>query len=362
MPQKLQIINKEKKSNEIKTKIFLIFVLIICSFFLTGCVVIKSKRTEGGVFKSFDKGETWEQKNFVSKVKKKIVTIGNANIANINLSPQDSNLIYLGTKENGLYSCFDGGEKWISALSIKGKIESAAFDPQSSAIAYASTGSKIFKTTNQGDDWEQIYLDANKQTIICLTVDQADSSNVYAGLKDGRLLRSVDYGKTWLVLNDFKNEIKQILINKNNTNIIYVATNSKGFYRTSDKGASWQDLTEDSEFSGIKKFIIAVFDSTQEDALIIATKYGLLKTNDGGKSWYDIKLLTLPGKADILALTINPSNANEIYYSTKEALFKTVDGGKTWKTISSPSSRTPVYLAIDYANPDILYMGMAKIK
>ncbi|TSC95418.1 MAG: BNR repeat-containing glycosyl hydrolase [Parcubacteria group bacterium Athens1014_10] len=345
-----------------RKKIFLTAVLFILPFLLTGCIRINTGRDQGGVFKSFNKMEEWEQKVFVSQIKKKKTTIANANIANIALNPQDSNFIYLGTKEDGLYVSFDGGEKWSSVLNKKGQVESVAFDFKSSTIAYVSMESKIFKTTNQGDDWEEIYLDANQKIINFLAVDPNDSEKVYAGLSDGRLLRSLDYGKSWLVLNDFGNSIEQILINKNNSNIIYTATISKGFYKSADQGKSWEDLTKDLKFSGIKKFKWVVFDSTKDDALIIATKYGLLKTDNGGKNWQEINLLTLPGKVDILCLAINPFDANEIYYGTKEALFKTIDKGKTWKTISLPSDRAPFYLAVDNYNPDVIYLGVAKIK
>lgn len=346
-----------------KEKLFLASVLVILLFGLTGCITIKTGKNEGGVYKSFNKADTWEPKSFVSQFKKKIVTISDVNVKTIALSPQDSNFIYLGTVGNGLYVSFDGGEKWSNVLTNKGQIESIAFDPLSPTIAYVSQGSKIFKTSNQGKNWEEVYLEAGQQIINCLAVDSKETNKIYAGLKDGRLLKSLDYGKTWKVANNFENEIKQVLINQNNPSIVYAGTLDKGFYKSLDQGSTWQNLTEEEgKFSGIKKFKIAVFDSTKADALIIATKYGLLKTDDGGKIWQEIKLLTLPGKVDILSLTINPSKANEIYYGAKDALFKTDDSGKTWKTIPLPSPRAPFYLAIDHYNPDIIYLGVYKIK
>jgi len=345
-----------------KTKFFLTLTLISCLFLLTGCIRIKTGGDQGGIFKSFDKAESWEQKVFVSQVKKKTVTISDANVTNIVLSPDDTNFIYLGTEEDGLYLSFNGGEKWADTLTNKGRIDSLTFDPQNSATAYVSKGSLIFKTKNRAENWEQIYLEANQQTITYLAVDPQNSNKIYAGLADGRLLRSLDQGKTWQILNDFKAKIKQILINKKDSKIIYVATSNKGFFKSTDQGANWEDTTKNVKFSGVRDFKFAVFDATKSDALIIATKYGLLKTIDGGKTWQEIKLLTLPGKVSILSLAINSTNANEIYYGTKEALFKTNDGGKTWKTISLPSQRAPVYLAIDYVNPSVIYLGVAKIK
>lgn len=355
MPQKQKVIIGARKNA-------LILTLILCFPLLTGCVKIQTGKERGGVFKSFDKAETWESKIFVSQVKKKKITIANVDAVNIVLNPQDSNFIFLGTKKDGLYLSLDGGEKWSPSFNKKVKIDSMAFDYQSSAIAYFSSSGKIYKSADQSKSWEQVYLEANQKIINSLAVDPKDSKTIYAGLSDGRLLRSADYGKSWQTINDFQNGINQILINKNNQKIIYIGTKSKGIYKTSDKGVSWQDLTKDLKFSGGKKFKIAVFDYLKDDALIAATKYGLLKTDDGGKTWEEIKLLSLPGKIDILSLAVNPFNSNEIYYGSKEAIFKTDDGGKTWKTILLPSNRAPVSLVIDPFNPDLLYLGVAKIE
>ena len=349
-----------------KKKIFLIALTFILPFFLTGCSIrLRTGNEDGGVFKSFDKGATWQQKVFVSQVKKKVTAISDVDVTNIAINNNDSNFIYLGTLADGLWQSFDGGEKWTSVLTNKGKINSIAFDSSSSSIAYVSMGNIIFKTADKGKNWKKIYLDAGQQAINALAVDSNDTSKIYAGLNDGRFINSTDYGETWQVLKNFSDVIKQILITKNNSKIIYVATANKGFYQTIDGGNGWLDLTLNQKFSGIRSFKFAVFDKTKNNSLIIATKYGLLKTKDAGITWEEIKLLTLPGKADILSLVINPSNANEIYYGTNLSnhLLRTKDGGETWETIdlNDKTKRKPVYLAIDQANPDVLYLGVAKI-
>ncbi len=350
-----------------KKKIFLIALFFILPFFLTGCSLrFRTGNEDGGVFKSFDKGATWQQKVFVSQVKKKVTTISDVDVTCIVINNKDSNFIYLGTLADGLWQSFDGGEKWASVLTNKGKINSIVFDSSSSSIAYVSMGNIIFKTADKGKSWEKIYLDAGQQAITALAADSNDSSKIYAGLNDGRFLNSTDYGETWQVLNNFSDVIKQILIAENNSKIIYVATASRGFYQTVDGGNGWLDLTLNQKFSGIRTFKFAIFDQTKSNSLIIATKFGLLKTKDAGITWEEIKLLTLPGKADIISLAINPFDANEIYYGTSISnhLLKTRDGGETWETIdlNDKTERRPVYLAIDQANPDVLYLGVAKIK
>ena len=66
---------------------------------------------------------------------------------------------------------------------------------------------------------------------------------------------------------------------------------------------------------------------------------GILKTEDGGKTW---KNMGLKQTKTIHRIIIDPSNEKIIYVgamgdpftkNTHRGLYKTVDGGKTWKKI-----------------------------
>ncbi len=94
----------------------------------------------------------------------------------------------------------------------------------------------------------------------------------------------------------------------------------------------------------------------------MASKYGLLRTRDGGKNWQAINLLTPPGSVDIFSLAINPQNGNEIYYGTSSTFYKTVNGGEKWITKRLPTTRATSFLLVDFKNPNVIYLGTKKIK
>ena len=351
-------------ASNMKKNLFILLILIL-PLLLTGCVDVRIAGKDGGVFRSPDKGEIWQQKVFVERIKKKqIKTIANANISQMIFHPIDSKTIYLTTREDGAWLTEDGGEKWSPLFTTNGRIDGFVPHPKSKNIIYLSQGQRIFKTTDGGKEWAPIYLETKlEQFITFLAIDFYDPKKIYAGISDGRLIRSLDEGESWKIVKDFEGYIKQILINPKDTRIIYVVVSGKGIFRSADTGKTWQEINAGlNNYSGAKQIQIAIFDQTQSDALMIASLYGLLKTNDGGKTWQPLKLLTQPGTIFIYSLALNPKNSREIYYGTGRALYKSDDGGSTWITKSLPTGRAASYLLVDPDDPDMIYLGAGKVK
>lgn len=346
-------------------KLLTIISFLIIPILLTGCINIRVSGKDGGVFKSVDKAETWEQKVFVERIKeKKIKTIANINVLEMFFHPHDSKTIYLTTREDGAWVTEDGGERWINIFSEKGQIRTLAPHPQSKNIIYLAKGQRLFKTTDKGENWQQVYLEIMpEQTITYVIVDYLDPDKIYIGISDGRLIRSIDSGKSWRILKDFKTYIKQILINKKDTRIIYVVTD-KGLQKSTDLGASWEDLSDNlrafhTEATNIK---VVIFDQTLHDALVLASRYGILKSDDGGKTWQLLLLLLRPGTMPLYSLAMNPKDSQEIYYGTSRALYKSNNGGWSWTPKSLPTGRAASALLVNYDDPNVVYLGVKKIK
>ena len=104
-----------------------------------------------------------------------------------------------------------------------------------------------------------------------------------------------------------------------------------------------------------------ILDPTVDDGLLYASQYGLLRSNDGGLIWEELKLLTPPSTTAIYSLVINPKNDREIYYATAKALYRSEDGGKNWITKTLPTSRSGKFLVIDFDETNILYLGVKQL-
>jgi len=346
-----------------------ILTLIILSFtfiFLgASCVKVRIAESGLGVFKSFDKGESWQAKNSLFSLGPENKTLTGAEVTVLFFDPQDPGTIYLGTKSDGLFASYDGGESWQLLKKVSGKsVQAVAVDPRAKQIVYFATSNQIFKSSDCNRSWQTVYLETIPELEITdLAIDNYDSAKIYAGFSDGRLIRSNNGGSSWVILNNFQSSVKQILINPQDTRLLYVVTSRDGIFRSNDLGATWHSLDKSLEaFYGARDIAKGVFDPTKKDALIIATQYGLLRTDNQGESWSAYKLLSQPGQVKIYSLAVNPKNPREIFYTTQSGFYKSFDNGENWFTKSLPGKKMAVAILIDPANPNLIYLGFASLK
>jgi len=344
----------------------LLFALILTTVFLSGCLIKlgnSQPSAVAGVFKSFDKGNTWVERN-VFLHSGGVASIGSLNVINLTFDPQDDKAVYLASEADGLLYSYDGGDSWMKVNSFpNGKINSVVVDPYNKCVIYATFGNTILKTTDCSRTWSEIYVDTRAdKAITALAIDAYDNLVVYAGNTAGDILKSTDGGDNWRVIHRVDDQISKILIYPSDTRIIYVATNARGIFKTTNGGATWSDMNEGlQKYSGSFEFRNLIFNSGVSNSLILVAKYGLLKTVDGGLNWEPIQLITPPTSVDIFSIAINPENNNEIYYATASTFYKTVDGGLNWITKRLPTGAVATFMKVDPADPNVIYMGLSNL-
>ncbi|MBU4369430.1 hypothetical protein KKG58_01560 [Patescibacteria group bacterium] len=345
-------------------KITILFSLSLVFLLASGCIRVENVSTGGGIYKSVDGGNNWQQKISLLSLPQEQKYLDNIETNVFVFDPQDFQTIYLGTKKNGLFVSFDGAESWQEVKRLpKGKISSLAVDPKAKHIVYAGIENRIFKTKDANRTWESVYLDTFSDVeISALAINHLFPNIVTAGFSDGRLIRSEDGGLSWTPLNNFKKRIGQVLINPYNPQIIYVTLLNQEIFRSENHGIDWKSLKERyHSFSGAEKIHQLVFNPNFPDALISISEAGLLHTEDGGQNWTEYKLITSGDKVEIYSFAVHPQNTDIIYYATNKTLYKSIDNGENWITKPIPSKNFPNKILIDPVNPDTLYLGMINL-
>lgn len=371
------------------TSLLFYVILLSLPLVLSACISIKSDGASSGgslsnsaFFISTDFAETWTAKNKVANVDAKLKTFSN-NITGIALDPQDEKAIYLGTTDSGIYYTYNYGASWENVLPYNGNVNDLFVHPKDKCQIYAAIHNKIVKSEDCARTWKDLYFEPRAgQYISSLAINHQNPDIIFAGTKEGALLRSVDKGVSWAVYHRFDGKISKILVmNHSDSNIMYVALESQGVWRSTDAGATWEDImllpvyqlenvTEDektftrpvitekeklmSKISGVKILSDVTADLTTRDNLLYANKIGIFRFKED--HWEQYKLLTSKNKASIYSIAVNPLNGQEIYYGTNNAFYFSRDGGANWQVKDLPTTKIAKELEFS-PNSKYLYLG-----
>ncbi|MDD5342661.1 MAG: YCF48-related protein [Patescibacteria group bacterium] len=334
---------------------------------LTGLSCGSKKSTnDGGVYKTVDGGQTWQQKGFVEVVKKKTITINNVDTRQLIFDPNEAQIIYLATNDRGLYKTVNSGDEWKKTGLDSGQITSVAIDPKDTKVIYATSGRYLYKSQDSGDHWDTVYRETRAEgKLYNVLVDTFDSNRIYLSNDTGGLFKSFDQGQNWQQIYWFKKPIKFIKINPVDTRRIFVSVDATGLFFSEDGGNTWLSLEEGlKNFKGAGKNVHSLcFDPVSTEILYVGTNYGLLKSTDEGKTWEAIKTLINFGSQPITLVSINPQNSKIIYHATKTAIYRSSDGGFTWASLTPlPTKRNITQLLINPEQPEIMFAGVIYVK
>ncbi|MBN1325554.1 hypothetical protein JW977_01040 [Candidatus Falkowbacteria bacterium] len=350
-------------------KIVLAFLIITFCIMLVGCTVVsqpqKSPAGPLGVYRSEDSGLNWVLKSSILNTQGKVLTLGDVSVSKILMDPNEPNTLFLAT-DKGLWYSLTTGEGWQQIpLFGSNKINDVAVDYFNKCNVFVVAGQSIYRTTDCLRTWVEVYVDTRQDLQITqIAADHYNKTYVYAANNKGEVLKSVDSGKTWQTIKRVNNSITQLLIDRDDSRIIYAITQNAGIYKTADAGKTWSDEKPETDinrqldkFSESKNKPFLLQDRTKKNSYLMASKYGLLRTTDGGMKWEAIKLITPERSANIYALASDPTNAKIIYYSTENTIYKSTDGGLNWATQKSPTGGIPNFILINPKDAKVIYLG-----
>lgn len=347
-----------------KKKLFLL-LLITFLFLATGCIQTKqatdTSQFDGGVFKSADKGNTWQQRVLIPTTSGQPRRFSGADVIWMSIDPNDENAIYFGSIGNGLLYTLDGGGSWNQVDNLgNASIRTVEVSPEDKCTMYISINNVVKKTTDCMRSWQDVYFDSDyASAIVSLAIDHYDSNTVYIGSSRGDLIKTTDGGANWQTITRLKSRINKIAIHPEDSREIYVVTEKRGFFRSLDAGETWDDFSQvlkENKMNLATKDL--VFVKEEPNVIFVATAQGIIRTEDRGETWEKMNIIPPDAKAMINALAVNPNNSKEFYYVTYTAFFRTLDGGESWASIKLPSTRAGWRMLIDPEKPNILYMGM----
>jgi photosystem II stability/assembly factor-like uncharacterized protein len=214
------------------------------------------------------------------------------------LDPQKSGTIILGTSAQGIYKSTDCGATWAhintgtnGAQLDKGRQWTMVIDPVDPQVIYTVAGygtNGLFKTTNGGVDWKQIFPADVAAAFIFngftarVVMDPTDHLHIVAtphftcqgAHSQGCLLESEDGGTTWKAVENTPSAAEGTgIILLDRTTWLW-ADPFGGLWRTTDRGGSWNQVYKGNAWDNLYR----LKDGT---LLVSAPNQGVLQSKDG---------------------------------------------------------------------------------
>lgn len=349
-------------------KIVLIIIPVVA--YLVYAALPSSSKLIGGdqFFVSEDMGKTWEQQT----VRDTGFALTSLNFLSIAIDPEDSGIVYLGTRDNGLYKSCCRGKRWYkiedknNVLSGRANVYDVAIDTTNPERVYAATyqdkRGRLFRSQDGGDSWEEIYITSEERyAIFSVLIDVANPAIIYIGTAQGGLIKSVDYGTSWQIVNWFDDTISDIAMHPSNNRVMYVSTFQRGVYRTTDGGQRWTSLEENmKEFAQADHIDKMAIDSQNPNIIYTVSEYGIMNSVNGGATWQEVNMVAPANTVPALGLAVDAGHANHLFYGAGSILYSSLDKGKNWVVDKLPNNLQIKVIAVDPKNPNLIYLGMHK--
>ena len=363
--------------------------------------------TDSGVFRSEDSGETWTEIH---------AGLPHLNARRLGYSTSGGNMtLFLTLKTNpdsfqgGIYKSTDGGDNWTS---INGDLATLpyqdpsdpppfydywkfAIHPTNPDIIYIATNLGgwadlwgIHQTVDGGAHWTKIdttitygWMDINwwnEANITVLEIAPSAPETLIAG--NDFVRKSTNAGQTWEAVytepvgNSWRGTGIELMVtfdvgfHPTDPNIVYVAYDDMGFWRSDDGGQSFARL-DAVQLSALDAATSITVDATtgtvyagrnggtndEADGYVVGQVW---KSTDRGQSWTVIGN-GLPEGRPVLVM----DNANSTLYAAiyGQGVYKTTDGGQSWLRASNGLLSDAAFawaLAIDETAPQTLYLGL----
>ncbi|MBI4722077.1 MAG: T9SS type A sorting domain-containing protein [Candidatus Stahlbacteria bacterium] len=282
------------------------------------------------------------------------------------IAPSSPNVLYAGGDVyGGIYKSTDGGQNWefMGMLSDLAQILDIKIHPDSSDIVYAACGSGgLYKTIDGGLNWSQVFK--REDVVYSVGIDPNFPNHIYAGLVidtfvDYALYKSTNGGATWSDSSFLGNPVLYITFDPDSLNTVYVGT-SAGVFRSTDGGSIWNSCGPPSPSVTVYSLVVVDFNTfyvgTYPDTRDTGAVY---KTTDGGATWDTSYVLGTTA----WSLAVDPDSSNILYMAAGsnmfglEGVYKTTDGGDTWFPANNGLvDRMATEIKIDPISPNIIYV------
>ncbi len=278
-----------------------------------------------GVYRSIDGGATWTRMGLEHS----------GHIGKILVDPRDPGVVWVAAQgplwspggDRGLYKTTDGGRSWTRVLAISEDtgVSDIAFDPRNPDVVYAAA-------------WQRR---RHVWTVISGGPESALYKTTDGGASFRRLTRglpAVDLGRIGLAVSPIDPDVVYA--------ILEAADNQGGFFRSTDRGESWEKRSDHSTPS---LYYAEIFADPHRFDRVYSMGVRLAVTDDGGASF---RPLGGSNKhVDDHVIWVDPARRDHYLVGGDGGLYESSDGAASWRFFANLPVTQFYKVAVDDSRP-----------
>jgi photosystem II stability/assembly factor-like uncharacterized protein len=297
---------------------------------------------DGGLSKSTDRGATFQSMNS---------TLSLTQFVGIAVHPTDPLISYGGTQDNGTQMRFGGSNRWFEFAPGDGG--RCVINPQNPSMVFTNYyQGNLYRFSDNGRAYEtQIaftdtfgeFGNSPRISFYPPFIGNGVDSTLYIGTY--RLFLSTDSGGSWFapgggtdltkgVTETAVDVLSAIGVSRSNTNVIYTGSAQGRAMVSTDRGATWNDITQGLPDRFISNIAVDPNDPAKAYLSVSGFRSShVFKTTDAGATWADASA-GLPD-VPVNALLIDPLDSEKIYAGSDIGVFRSKTGGASWQSFNS---------------------------
>jgi photosystem II stability/assembly factor-like uncharacterized protein len=292
------------------------------------------------IFRSDDSGETWKQLPTTN-------VTGLHHVESLAIDPRTTDTIYAGTFYLP-YKSLDGGKTWKTirtGMIDDSDIFAIDINPLDANHIIASACSGIYESKNSGENWRKVQgIPSQSRRTRAILQHPSVPGIVFAGTTEG-FWRSDKGGDpdSWMVTTSRQLEINSIAVHPSRPDMVYIGTNNYGIMISNDGGKSFTPMN--SGYSG--RFANAILadrdvpNRVYASTINTATGGGFFfVSNDNGESWRP-SMRSMPSRLITYSILQDSRDGNLIYLGTNLGVYRSTDRGATWAPVWSVEKKKP---------------------
>jgi len=275
-----------------------------------------------GIYVSRD-GETWKQR---------LSGLSTPMLSSVAVAPNGA--LFAGALGGGLFSSFDYGQTWEqgsvpaeSQATVTALVASPNFARDGTVFA-ATDGGGLLVSRRSGDFWEESSFGLDDDTVLALatTADWSQREIMFAATTNGVFI-SRNGGRAWrateLVTDDDPVDVLAVSPAFSEDETVFAGTEGGALWVSTDGGRTWDHLAEQLGDGPVNCLWLAP-DYAASGIMVAGVGSGLYRSTDRGETW------TLVANLPDVILTLAGDDHVVLAGLHNVGIYRSCDGGQTW--------------------------------